>query len=1400
NIHEFPRNNRVPIANAGVDRTSSTHALVILDGTGSFDADGDPVTFEWVSTVRPINSDGAITGPTTPTPSFTPDLPGNYTATLVVRDNSGAASLPDAVTINAIVTNRAPVFVSAPITAALTTQPYRYDAHAVDPDADILLYSLTTAPAGMTIDPGTGAIAWTPSADQGGQQPVGVRVQDPQGLFAIHSFVIQVASSGNGIPVATDDEYSVRVGESLSVAAPGVTANDIDESPLAARLVAPPGNGTVLVGADGSFTYTPHTLQPGEFVMAQNVNLAARMPGVVPSGGGCPRCAIDEAIHPDWGYGGSTLLLTFPSDITVSRVQIVGIRHANSPKISSGKLQLESSSGAVIFDSGFVELPAPNHDGTFIIPNLSDVRRVRFIPAATTPFFAALAEVRVIGSGLIQRTVFDEPNLVQLLPATVRSSGVQGFNIAEALIDESPANWFSPSNPGDFIEVTFPRDVMVRELIAANPNGRPDGFGTSNGMLCRGTFTFLDANRAVLFDSGLVDEPSGFLHHSDTFTLTVPDLERVRHVRYTLSGCTAGFGLGFSEWRILGSADVSRPAFSLAEKFQSLQRREAHSTPIVVNLTDDNGDGLIDANDIPDIAVPVEAIGDQLRGEIKVISGDDGRELFTAGGPDLVSPWSELAAGDIDGDGQPEILAVSSAGNRLLAFEHDGTLKWQSSVNAMPSFAIGASTLWTGAIAIANLDQTGGPEIIVGASVFAADGTLIGDGRTLGGTTGGNGLRSAISAIGDIDLDGTPEIVAGPTAYRLTGGVLTRIWQRTDRQDALVAIANLDDDPQAEIVGVANGSVWVLNHDGSDFQPWNAPSHAPVAIPGGGQGGAPLVVDVDGDGRPEIGVAGAANFVVFNVDGTVRWNAGISDRSSNSTGAVAFDLNGDGETEIIYRDERFLRIYRGADGALLAKTPVGSATWAEQPVVADVDNDGHADLVVSSDFFQQSSEDTGILVLQDAANKWKRTRRIWNQHAYHVTNVNEDGTIPERESPHWLAPVLNAFRTNAFVPDESEDETDSFTYVASDGVLESTAATVRIALRTPNAAPQFTSTPIATAARGVVYSYAAQAVDPDAGDILTFSLPGAPAGMTIDAGSGLISWTPADAQLGPHSIVVKAADVRGLFALQHFTLVAGEPSSVPDVLGQPEAAGTAAIDAAGFSVGAITRRHTATVPTGAILDQHPAGGATAAPGASVNIVVSLGPPPVGVVPAVVGLTQSSAEADVTAAGFTASVAAANSSTIAAGIVLSQSPAAGTTATAGSAVALVVSLGPPPGELDLDQDGFTGDQGDCNDTNPAINPAALDIPGDGIDQNCNGVDSITGDNTHPVAIIDSPEEDLALTMPTDIAGTATDANFLRYQLQLAAADETAYLTIASGDAPVDGGVLGQIDPTRLENGL
>jgi len=1412
NVVTVPPINRPPVASAGANRTVGTYETVTLDGSGSTDPEGDPLTLQWSNTLRPMSSNIVVTGANTTRPTFTPDQRGTYVFRLTANDGRGGvhASL---VTITAEERNQPPVIRSAPVTAGAVGVPYRYAVHATDPDAeDTLTFSLVAAPAGMTIDPPTGIIDWIPGAAQAGPQAVEVRVQDAAGRFVTQAYSVQVSSSANGAPVAADDAYEVRAGESLSVNAAGVLQNDTDESPLSAALVRSPSNGTVALSPDGSFTYTPYTQRPGELVIAQGINLATRLPGVSVSGtpGICPQCLIDDDPTTTWisGTSDAAVQMQFPQDVTVSEVRFTPYRTNVYVRVSAGILTLLDAQGNEIYNSGNVELPAPEYYGRLVLPGpVSGVRRVRFVVTNGDQggsFNAVLNEMQVMGSALLARTAFVETNLAQRLATTVRASSYNAFNVPEAVNDDTLYNWYAASsNPGEFIEIAFHEDVTVSGLRAGSAGARPDGLNSSLGFACSGNFRLHAADGTVLWDSGLVNHPSTLPNQNivgiNYYTPSIPSVSGVRSVRYELAGCTAGsaFPAGFSEIKVFGTPTSTAPAFSASKKLHTLLGREVHSTPLVVNLTDDNADGLINTDDVPDIVAVMESTTSQLRGEIKVVSGDDGRVLFTAGGPNLVSPWSELAAADIDGDGRPEIVAVHADGNRLIAFEDTGEQKWLSDVAPLPTFNLGGSIIATGAVSIANLNATGPPEIIVGKVVFDATGRLVGNGT---GSSGGTGLRTAISAVADIDLDGTPELVAGPTAYRLGSSGLSVVWQRTDRADGFAGIGNFDDDPEAEIAMVANGFVYLLNHDGTDAEVWNPPTLGPVDMPGDGQGGAPLVADVDGDGWPEIGVAGDTGFIVYNRDGSVRWRSSISDRSSNSTGSVAFDLDGDGTIEIIYRDEFFLRIYRGADGHLLEKIPVSSATWGEIPTVADVDNDGHADIVVSSDLMTSGS-DTGVIVINDVLNLWKRTRRVWNQHAYHVTNVNEDGTIPAVETPHWLVPGLNGFRTNAFGEGEAADAADAFTYVARDGVLQSNEATVRITVRPVNAAPHFTSTAITSAAQEVAYTYPARAADPDAGDILTFSLPTAPSGMAIDPASGFIRWTPTSSQQGDHAVVVRVEDVRGLFALQGYTVQVGDAVAVPNVVGQPQATAEGAITAATLAVGAISSRHSPTVAAGSVISQSPAGGALVAAGAAVSLVVSIGPAPTGTVPDVVGQVQPSAQADILAAQFTVgTVTGQNSATVPAGIVMAQTPEAGTIAATGSPIALLVSFGPPPGTVDVDLDGFTGDMGDCNDTNAAINPGALDPAGDGIDQNCNGVDSIVGDISLPAATIASPADLAEVTMPTDVVGTATDANFLRYTLQLSGVDDDAFRTIGSGTTPVVNGVLGRVDPTLLENGL
>ena len=59
-----------------------------------------------------------------------------------------------------------------------------------------------------------------------------------------------------------------------------------------------------------------------------------------------------------------------------------------------------------------------------------------------------------------------------------------------------------------------------------------------------------------------------------------------------------------------------------------------------------------------------------------------------------------------------------------------------------------------------------------------------------------------------------------------------------------------------------------------------------------------------------------------------------------------------------------------------------------------------------------------------------------------------------------------------------------------------------------NNSPVITSGPISTGASGETYSYRVLARDPDAGDLLTYSLVAGPTGMSINPATGLISWLP----------------------------------------------------------------------------------------------------------------------------------------------------------------------------------------------------------------------------------------------------------------------------------------------------
>ncbi len=161
-------------------------------------------------------------------------------------------------------------------------------------------------------------------------------------------------------------------------------------------------------------------------------------------------------------------------------------------------------------------------------------------------------------------------------------------------------------------------------------------------------------------------------------------------------------------------------------------------------------------------------------------------------------------------------------------------------------------------------------------------------------------------------------------------------------------------------------------------------------------------------------------------------------------------------------------------------------------------------------------------------------------------------------------------------------------------------------------------------------------------------------------------------------VIVALAALAAAWALGAFGSSANDVT-VPDVTGLTAAKAEAALAQAGFKTGKVTQVQGAAGPQGTVVSQSPAGGVKAAKGSAVDLEVAGKPAPTATpvaVPDVVGSSQAGAETQLTGAGFTVVVTQAESSSVPAGAVVSQSPQAGVVATPGSRVTIVVSTGTP----------------------------------------------------------------------------------------------------------------------------
>ncbi len=423
-------------------------------------------------------------------------------------------------------------------------------------------------------------------------------------------------------------------------------------------------------------------------------------------------------------------------------------------------------------------------------------------------------------------------------------------------------------------------------------------------------------------------------------------------------------------------------------------RKQSLVIPLVANLTDDDGDGVITLCDSPDILVQVfwDYSSYNHDGYLYVLDGATGavHTSFATAMRKHTTP----AIGDIDGDGQPEIVGLT-VDRKLVAFDPDGTELWRSVAEVDP--AIGGY----GAIALANLDGEGTPEILLGNQIFDAGGVLL---TTLPDVLPHSGWGNATTAA-DIDGDGAMEVVLGRSAYRMDG---TEVYRVDNVSPGYPQVADLDGDGQPEILVLNEQGISLIRPDGSVTYANSRPTGAGASLENWMR--PATIHDFDGDDQAEFATASQGIFAVYESSGQVVWQATVQDITGASAG-TAFDFLGDGSANAIYGDERNFHAY-DENGAELLTVPRSSGTIIEYPVVADVDNDGSAEVVVVSNEGWFKDQTAPLLqVIRDAQDRWVPARRIWNQHTYHVTNVREDATIPAQEPRHWE--LLNTFRTQA---------------------------------------------------------------------------------------------------------------------------------------------------------------------------------------------------------------------------------------------------------------------------------------------------------------------------------------------------------------------------------------------------
>lgn len=336
-------------------------------------------------------------------------------------------------------------------------------------------------------------------------------------------------------------------------------------------------------------------------------------------------------------------------------------------------------------------------------------------------------------------------------------------------------------------------------------------------------------------------------------------------------------------------------------------------------------------------------------------------------------------------------------------------------------------------ISVADVDGDGLVEILIGEAVYSGgDKDGLNGGRLLGRLPG-SGLAhdakrgfgrtrlalwcpSYMNSFADIDGDGIQEVVAGNATYKLSlnhdNPALSNItlFKNVSHYDGYTTVGDIDGDGILDVVIVARELYDITSPAmPTYFYVWQGNETSLIGTflkdgnwPGGGNrsiGSRAFIGDIDGDGYADVAFTSNSYFDALKYNRTTKtfeklFTVTTTD-TSGATTMTMFDFDNDGKVELVYRDETHLRIINN-QGANIISFPCYSGTHTEYPVVADVDQDGHADIIVAGSLTNVNPNANQRL--QKFGSKtpktWSPARSVWHQYGYNPTMINEDLSVP----------------------------------------------------------------------------------------------------------------------------------------------------------------------------------------------------------------------------------------------------------------------------------------------------------------------------------------------------------------------------------------------------------------------